>query len=62
MEKEASKAVNNAEKSFERTLAKDQNKRGFSSYVRSKTKSRSSVGPLKVGNRTTSDTKKWPRH
>ena len=47
LEKEARKATRNSKRRFERNLAKEKNKRAFTSYVRSKTKNRVAVGPLK---------------
>ena len=50
------KATLNCKRRFERNLAQDKNKRAFTSYVRSKTKSRVAVGPLKEdGNMISSD-------
>ena len=37
-------------KKFENNIAKNGNKRPFNLYIKSKTKSRDNVGPLKVGN------------
>ena len=48
--KDCKKAIRKAKKKFENNIAKNGNKRPFNSYIRSKTKSRVSVGPLKQGN------------
>ena len=50
MEKLCKKAVQTAKKCFERKIADSGNKRPFNSYVKSKTKTRHNVGPLKVNN------------
>ena len=47
VEKETKKAVQNAKRKVEKKLAKDQNLRGFYSYVKSKTKNKDTIGPLK---------------
>jgi len=55
-DKTSKKAVKNAKKKFEKKLAKKcKNGRQFNSYVKSKTKSRSGVGPLKVNDKLVSD-------
>ena len=55
-DKTSKKAVKNAKKKFEKKLAKKcKNDRQFNSYVKSKTKSRSGVGPLKVNDKLVSD-------
>ena len=48
-EKECKKAVRRAKKKFEAKIATNGNKRPFNSYIKSKTKSRVNVGPLKQG-------------
>ena len=54
-EKQCKKAVRSAKKKFESNIAKNGNKRPFNAYIKSKTKSRDNVGPLKVGNSFNSD-------
>ena len=56
-EKLCKKAVQNAKRRFERNIAKSGNKRPFNSYVKSKTKTRANVGPLKVDDVLISDNK-----
>ena len=51
VEKECKRAVHNAKRNFEKKIADSGNKRPFNSYVKSKTKSRQNVGPLKVNDR-----------
>ena len=48
-EKLCKRGVSAAKRKFERNIANSGNKRPFTAYVKSKTKSRSNVGPLKVG-------------
>ena len=57
LQKECKKAVRQAKRKFEQKIAVNGNKRPFVAYIKSKTKSRAGVGPLKVGNRTISDDK-----
>ena len=57
-EKKCKKGVQNAKRRFERSIADNGNKRPFSAYVKSKTKSRANVGPLKVNGEVVSDNKK----
>ena len=47
-EKDCKKGVQQAKRRFERSIADSGNKRPFSSYIKSKTKARDNVGPLKV--------------
>ena len=54
-EKECKKCIQSAKRQFERKIAYNGNKRPFNAYVKSKTKCRSNVGPLKVGGNTISD-------
>ena len=56
-EKLCKRAVQNAKRGFERKIADNGNKRPFNSYVKSKTKTRTNVGPLKVGDNLISDNK-----
>ena len=49
-EKQCKKAVRSAKRKFESNIATKGNKRPFNAYIKSKTKSRDSVGPLKAGN------------
>ena len=49
-EKNCKRAVRNAKRKFERNIANNGNKRPFNSFIKSKTKSKVNVGPLKVGN------------
>ena len=56
-EKQCKKGVSYAKRKFERNIAASGNKRPFSSYVRSKTKSRANVGPLKVNGKVISENK-----
>lgn len=60
-EKLAKKSVNSAKRSYEKKISKDGNKRPFNAYIKSKTKSRSPVGPLKVGSNSISDNKEMAR-
>jgi hypothetical protein len=60
MERAVSKKIQTAKRKFERELAFGEDKKGrkFSNYVRSKTKSRTGIGPLKAGSgQITSDCK-----
>ena len=50
-EKQCKKAVQQAKKKFEKKLADNGNKRPFNAYIKSKTKTRQNVGPLKVNNK-----------
>ena len=54
-EKLCKKAVRSAKRKFETTIAKNGNKRPFNAYIKSKTKSRDNVGPLKVGDKFITD-------
>ena len=54
-EKLCKKAVRSAKRKFESNIAKNGNKRPFNAYIKSKTKSRDNVGPLKVGDRYITD-------
>ena len=47
-EKECKKAVQAAKRRFERSLAESKNKRPFNAYIKSRSKCRTNVGPLKV--------------
>jgi len=49
------RAVRSAKRKFEQKIATNGNKRPFNSYIKSRTKSRVNVGPLKVGSVTISD-------
>ena len=49
IEKQCKRVVQNAKKNFEKKIAENGNKRSFNAYVKSKTKTRHNVGPLKVG-------------
>ena len=53
--KQCKKGVSAAKRNFERSIAKSGNKRPFNAYVKSKTKSRMNVGPLKVNKEIISD-------
>ena len=57
--KEVKKLVRNAKKSFEQKLARNpkQNVKSFNGYVKSRTKARSGVGPLKNNGNTVTDDK-----
>ena len=46
-----------AKRRFERNMAEDGNKRPFAAYVKSKTRAKVNVGPLKVGDNVVSDNK-----
>ena len=48
-QKECKKAVRKAKRKFERSIATNCNKSPFNSYIKSKTKMRNTIGPLKVG-------------
>ena len=54
-EKQCKKGVSDAKRRFERGMADSGNKRPFAAYVKSKTKARVNVGPLKVNNVTVCD-------
>ena len=54
-EKECKKAIRKAKKKFESDIAKNGNKRPFNSYIKYKTKSRVTVGPLKSGTELVTD-------
>ena len=54
-EKSAKQAVRKAKRKFEKKLASNGNKRPFNAYLKSKTKSRTCIGPLKTGDALTSD-------
>ena len=56
-QKECKKAVRGAKRKFEQLIATNGNKRPFNSYITSKTKNRTGVGPLKVNNETITDDK-----
>jgi len=56
-QKECKKAVRQAKRKFEQKIAQNGNKRPFVAYIKSKTKSRSGVGPLKVDNKIISGDK-----
>ena len=55
VEKECKKLEKNSKRNFEKKIADSGNKRPFNAYVKSKTKSRSSVGPLKVDDKLITD-------
>ena len=55
VEKACKRAVRNSKRKFEQKLAKDTNKKPFNAYMRTKTKNRVSVGPLKEGNQIIKD-------
>ena len=57
VQKECKKAVASAKRRFEKNIASKGTKRPFNSYVKSKTKSRTNVGPLKVNNKLFSENK-----
>lgn len=54
-EKQCKKVVSMAKKKFEKKIADSGNKRPFNAYVKSKTKTRQNVGPLKVNNKLVSE-------
>ena len=54
-EKETKKSVQKAKRKNEKLLSKDQNLKGFHSYVKSKTKIKDPVGPLKQENKIITD-------
>lgn len=56
-EKDFKKAVRNAKRSFEKKLSKKENTKSFNAYVKTKTKNRVPIGPLKCDNKTLSDSK-----
>ena len=56
-EKECKHGVSAAKRKLERSIASSGNKRPFAAYVKSRVKSRSTVGPLKVGGEVVSDGK-----
>jgi hypothetical protein len=55
MEKKCKYEVRKAKRKFEKKLSTDTNKKGFNSYLRKKTKSKGTVGPLKVNGNIVSD-------
>ena len=56
-EKQCKRGVQEAKRRFERNMAEEGNKRPFAAYVKSKTRAKVNVGPLKVGNSVISDNK-----
>ena len=56
-QKECKKAVRGGKRKFEQLIATNGNKRPFNSYITSRTKNRTGVGPLKVDNKIISDYK-----
>jgi DNA topoisomerase VI subunit B len=46
IEKETAKKIRNAKRKLEKDLGEDKNNRKFARYIKSKTKSRTTVGPL----------------
>ena len=54
-EKDCKKAVSRAKKKLEKKLSQSSNPRPFNSYIKSKTKGKSGIGPLKSGPTTYSD-------
>ena len=61
IEKECRKTVQRAKRKFEKNLASNKSKRPFNSYVKSKTKYRSNVGPLKVNSAIITDNKEMAK-
>ena len=57
VERQCRNAVRNAKKAYEKKLANNGNFKPFNAYIKSKTKNRSAVGPLKIGNEVISDFK-----
>ena len=55
VEKQCKNAVRRAKRNFEKKLSQDSNKKPFNAYMKSKTKSTSNVGPLKVNGNVISD-------
>jgi hypothetical protein len=55
VEKKCRYAVRKAKRSFEKKLSQDTNKKPFNAYMKSKTKAKSNVGPLKVNGNIISD-------
>ena len=53
--KQCKKAIQNAKRNYERMLSKEKNKRPFNAYVKGKTKSRVSVGPLLINDTLSSN-------
>ena len=56
-EKDAKKAIRNVKRKYEQQLATNSNLKKFNSYVKTKTKYKTTIGPLKDGNNTISDDK-----
>ena len=54
-EKLTKKAVISAKRRYEKRISINGNKRPFNAYIKSKTKERTPVGPLKVDKKTISD-------
>lgn len=57
VQKACKKAVRQAKRKFERNIAENGQKKTFNAYVKSKTKARTNVGPLKVDNKLYTDNK-----
>ena len=57
VEKVCKRAVQSAKRKFEKNLALSKNKRPFNAYVKSRTKSRVNVGPLKIDGIVITDNK-----
>ena len=57
IEKECKKSVQTAKRKFEKSLAESKNKRPFNAYVKSKSKCRVNVGPLKVNDQVLVESK-----
>ena len=55
LEKKCKKAVRNAKRKFEKKLANNTNKKPFNAYLRTKTKTRTNVGPLVENNNIVTD-------
>ena len=57
LEKHCRKVVQRAKRKYEKKLAENKNKRPFNAYIKTKTKTRANVGPLKVNNEVITDNK-----
>ena len=55
VEKKCRYAVRRAKRNFEKKISQDTNKKSFNAYLRSKTKAKSNIGPLKVNGNVIAD-------
>ncbi len=64
LEREVVKKVRNAKRRLEKEIAtaREKNSRKFTEYIKSKTKSRSSIGPLRIEGRTITEDQDMAEH